>query len=333
MFKLKPKLSNPDQRRPLRDDFPPVVNLALWCESSRWKLGAGLNERIGQEIEKSLGSVSAATRITVAYPHKAPGWIFAHDNGLRPHVAGITNKLEQAFPEISFEIADGLCEKHQLNRSAARNQNVIKTAMKQQPFYYVPKLQGSPISLLAEDRQEKELFILVDDVFCQGTTAANMISFIEHNGGHVLTAAAVEGVMGHTYHAVNPCSYLPQQEIKMRGSMDNSRYDRDFKNGQALRGTFKNAAYNKGCLPVLAEAFYQAAQKEGVYADMSHEQHLEVIDQSLRAHGRSLSTMTNGECYHMANFFGGSRSMEPVYVSYKSLVRAMKPAFLSYGLN
>lgn len=112
-------------------------------------------------------------------------------------------------------------------------------------------------------------FVLVDDIIDQGTTLANLASWLTANDRVVLAAFSPVVIPGS--------SSLPQQ-----------------KSARSLSATFKRAAFNNGRVPDIAEALAGSAQREGL--DISEETCLNLLENGLRRQDLALDLLTNGEC-------------------------------------
>lgn len=110
-----------------------------------------------------------------------------------------------------------------------------------------------------------------------------MISFIEHNGGHVL--AALAGPLQLRF---------PLYTLQLRQQPEWGVC----KGGCA--GRFANTAYEEGVIPYLGHVFEQACRnkKDGLPA----EARLDLAERALNTRGYSLANLTLGECHGIKHY-------------------------------
>lgn len=214
---------------------------------------------------KALGYDRAAEGhdIIIAYPHKHPDR--QHKNEGLYFALAAQESLKKQWPETRLIMAHALYETVHLGRSEDRSS--IHALSGQQRFAIDAGLQEDPLPFLHEapTAARPALFIIVDDIIEQGTTIANMASFITHNGGTVVAAL--------TYNqadALRQLSPLPQFFSVL------------------------DKPYDQGFAPTLATWFADAARRDKTnYTPMET---VALMEAALQPHGRSLLTLTQGEC-------------------------------------
>jgi hypothetical protein len=180
---VRRQLTNPDIRIALRPDFPPVAPLGY-----TYHLRAVLERELARHGE----TLSSAGQIVVAYPHKDPDLFPEHNNPAHHVSTQLVKKLQDVTTGCGVEIvrAEGLCETVHLDRSA-HNHDILHALTKRQVMAFNARTQRAPLTFAESACQENgrpHFFVLVDWMVDQGTTMANLASYIEHNGGRVLLA-------------------------------------------------------------------------------------------------------------------------------------------------
>lgn len=274
-----PALTNPPRRAEIRPDFPQTIN-------------AHDRERIlsviGAELEKHGSSFDEVGHITIAYPHKHPEKFPNYRDQAKDTLEEFKETLEK-MPDaarVDWLTADGLVETVSLGRS--ENQTSLHALMLHQHYEVHAESQTTPLPFFARaDKKEKEFFVIVDWVVAQGTTVANMMSYIEHNGGTVL--AVVEG-QGNRAIAQVPFS-------------DGDNYD------SRLSAQFNDRSRNTAHLKMLGYALARAATKEGY--DLDADACLTLLEEGLNKHGNSLFALTDFECNQIIEDIEGPYMKEP----------------------
>lgn len=259
-------LTNPDMRLPLRADMPPVISF----------LQTGLFlQMLERELAKCGDTLASAGTITVAYPQKDPRLFPGHRNKGRSSgsafIATMRDALAARGVSVDWQRADAICETRHLDRSG--NQSSLHALTSRQSFGLCAEAQKTPLDFLemsAVDGGARPYVVVVDWCMEQGTTLAELISYIEHNGGHVLLAT-VEGSDGSQ-------SLVPLP-ARAGGTV-------------ALAPEFAAAA-TAGLLPKIGRALSRAAQREGIV--LTTHAALTQVEARLNASGRSLKTLTSGE--------------------------------------
>lgn len=259
------RLENPPVRRELRVDFPDtLVNDDV----------EEILTVLDRELKKHGASLDTVGHITLAYPHKHPEIFPMYWDPAKLPAHGLASLLQTRAPRVQWILANGICETIRLDRS--ENQTSVHALMSHQLYEVHKPSQKLSLPFLDPDNKGNEFFMVVDCDLEQGTTLANFISYLEHNGGKVLAAS--------TKYIGMP---LVQKEFNLRPVKT------------SLSEKFSDDARNTKCLPVLAWSFSESAKKHG--RDWSPEECLEMFEQRLKAHGNSLFSMTNNECLRLMN--------------------------------
>lgn len=263
---------NPADRREIRPDFPYSQKIGH-CNN--------LLDTLNAELEKGGVSLRDAGTITIAYPHKDPvlfpGYVDSFDGG---KVKLFAKNMKKSFPKIKWKVADSLVETVALKRTT--NQYIVHTLTGKQIYTLAGK--HNPFSCRSGDCRNP-YFIVVDHFIEQGTTIANLMSFIEHNGGRVLLAAS--------YRSGIP---IAQDERARTLHLQQS----------GISGDFADPARNTSRLGRLASVFFNSAQISGsLYA--TPQECLADFDAALRRHGNSVFALTDGECMRLINSINGQR--------------------------
>lgn len=277
--------SNPARRRPIRGDFPEAIASAAYSDEEILAV-------IDAELKKHGTTLRGVARINIAYPHKHPVRRPDHDNKATDDTVSFTERLGRAAPEIRWAMADALYEERHLARSL--DQSSLHALTARQKFDVDQSLQAEPLAFKSPGGK-KEFFILYDHGIDQGTTLANLMNYIEHNGGAVLAA-------GSPYFR----AHLAQKP---------SLY--------SAKAAFNNAAYYQGRIPDLALAFSRSTrepiirsdlvnQKTGGLlhaikgrAELTPQECADAFEAALSRHGNSLFALTDGECTRLINTVSG----------------------------
>ena len=260
-------LTNPPTRREIRPDFPQTIHL----------LDA---QKIFEVLEDELGkygtSLNEVGHITVAYPHKHPE-LFPNHNDKAAQPLWFFERIVRRDPVLSsidWLTADGLVETIHLSRTKEENQTSLYALTVHQRYDLHMPSQTTPLPFLEQKREGKEFFVIVDDGVEQGTTVANLMSYIEHNEGTVL-AVAIAGFRGGT--AENDIAQkrqkLPQVDISPR---------------------FNSTARNTGRMEELANTLSSQAAQERL--DIKPDKCIALLEKGLNKNGISVYAMTDGEC-------------------------------------
>ena len=261
-------LSNPSRRMEIRADFPDVIHFNSSVRRIRHLLD--------QELRKQGTTLDCMERITLAYPHKHPELYPGHVNLAKMRVEEFRVLARSAAPHVQWIVADGLCETVHLKRS--EDQTSLHALTKRQIYDIHRPSQETPCPFFEPLHTAKEFFMIVDNGIEQGTTIANLMSYITYNGGCVLGAAAVRS------------RALVQQEHRP-------------KNAVSLSAQFNDPARNAKKLPRLAQAFSRSAKDNR--RDWSPAACLDMFEQHLNMHGNSVFALTDGECERLIETMHG----------------------------
>lgn len=209
------------------------------------------------------------SHINIAWPQKHPRT--GHINKATTYAENLRLALYNSFRKKDVILAHAIYETIKLDRS--EDSSAISTLNKKQVYAVDPQLQEQdvPLPFLTPEGAKGQAFILTDWIVSQGTTLANLASFIMHNGGHIIAVAPPFG--GNT---------LLQEELYVSEDVPDVE--------------------KTGALPALARAFARAARYE---SDYTPAECIAVFEEALKPKGLSLSTLTFGECMVLENTMGG----------------------------
>lgn len=181
----------------LRPDYAATTAFrALDNPPARLPLPATLTETIGfndpdillEKLKKPLRAhgvrLDDLERLNIAYPHKHPS-----EEGNDKAVGEarmLRGALKKACPGVAFPLAAAIHETVHLGRS--EDQSVLHALTGKQIYAVDPSLQSEPLPFIERDHNRPECFVIVDWTMSQGTTIANLASYLTHNGGHVVAA-------------------------------------------------------------------------------------------------------------------------------------------------
>lgn len=260
-------LSNPETRAEIPADFPETIS----PYSAEEALGL-----IKAQLEKRGTTLEKVKRINIAYPHKHKGIYPNHANSATQRAIAFQQKMQKIAPGIEWVLADALSERVHLDRSGDQSSFHALTG-KQVYDVYMPA-QKQPFPFADKNRTEKEYFVIVDNTIEQGTTIANLMSYIVHNNADVLMVQADR-------HA---------PLVQKRGTFDENNVVDVYSSGPVtLSPVFNSAARNNGRVPQLAVAFSKSAKEAGI--DWSPQQSIEKFEAALQRHGNSVFALTEGE--------------------------------------
>lgn len=259
-------LTNPFMRVEISASFPPVIdtdNVFLLLKMIERELG-----------DKHGTTLSDAGRINIVYPRKHPLKFPKHDNTAEFEAMKVWHMLQRAKPEVEWVFGNALNELHKLGRTANQTSIHALTAKQEYVVYDDAPQQGAPLRLGQPDNGKKEFFIMIDSGFEQGTTMANLLSYIEANGGAVLGAAV---------------SDQKQNTLQQKNT---SVFDNNAERA-GLRAEFNDASRNTGRIAEMALAFAASARQDGL--DITPQQAVDMFEQRLNKLGNSVFAMTDGE--------------------------------------
>lgn len=272
-------LTNPDIRVQLRADMPPVLSL-----DDRQTLMQVLR----QELAKQGETLRSVREINIVCPQKDPDLFPGHRNA----AVEVGDKLAAAFQKQSRRLkitrADAICETVHLDRSG--NQSLIHSLTARQVFGVNARRQKEkPIAFLDPARQDRPHYFIIADWFvAQGTTVANLASFLQHNGGHVLAI-----VSDHSSADIIP----HDKYLTYHGKPENDDW---------LRAEFATSSAGRA-LGAVGFALAMSAHKAGI--KVTANQALENVEGVLNRHGHSLKALTHNEATRLfRDLQGGSIS-------------------------
>jgi hypothetical protein len=240
------KLDNPPARLPLARHLTHTVS-----HSEPQRL-VGILRRALRACGDSLEKID---HIAIAFPHKHPRERL-HVNAANGHALRLKDEMELAGRGTKFPLATSLFETVRLGRS--EDQSVLHALTGKQIYDVDPALQEQPLPFITANRPARSYFIIVDWIAAQATTAANLASFITHNGGTVLAVATG-----------NPDRRLAQSDDV---EMGNEHLPMNLR---------------AGMIPALAHAFNRATG-----CKIPPGTCVETVEAALQPHGRSLRTLT-----------------------------------------
>ncbi|MDI1226996.1 MAG: hypothetical protein PSY14_04850 [bacterium] len=270
-------LTNPATRVEIPALFPPVIDT-----DNQFTLL--------QMIEKELGdkhgtTLSEAGRINIVYPRKHPLKFPGHDNTAEFEAMKVWHMLQRAKPEVEWVFANALNELHKLGRTGNQTSVHALTAKQEYVVYDNATQQGASFRFGQPGNDKKEFFIMIDSGFEQGTTMANLLNFIEANGGAVLGAA------------------VSDQKSNTLQQKNTSIFDNNAERA-GLRAEFNDVARNTGRVAEMALAFSASALRDG--KDISPQQAIDMFEEKLNKVGNSVFAMTDGEASRMIQTVKGS---------------------------
>lgn len=283
-------MSKDPHRVELRHDFP--FTLSFWKP----------DETVGR-LRKLMHAEGITdwdgARINIAYPHKNPDVFPGHFDGARQSAVEMRKVGREHAPGIEWRIAEEIVENRTLGRS--EDQSSIHALTVRQKFQLrTPNVDTSPTPFRFKNPNtgKPELFVIVDDCIEQGTTMANLLSYIEKNGGKVVAAVAA-GSMD-----------LPQRRITANGHLH-------FDNKGSK---FFDAGRNSGRLPQLAHSFSKAAKRDGL--KITPQKCIDIFEGRLNLFGNTVFAMTDGECERLVETMnrGGHYGKQ---MSFKDLIKKL----------
>lgn len=259
-------LSNPFTRVEISASFPPVIDT-----DNAFLLLKMIERELGDKHGKTL---SEAGRINIVYPRKHPLKFPKHDNTAEFEAMKVWHMLQRAKPEVEWVFGNALNELHKLGRTGNQTSIHALTAKQEYVVYDNAPQHGAPLRFGQPENDKKEFFIMVDSGFEQGTTMANLLSFIEANGGSVLGAA------------------VSDQKLNTLQQKNTSIFD-DNAVRAALRAEFNDASRNTGRIAEMALAFSASARQGGL--EITPQQAIDMFEARLNKLGNSVFAMTDGE--------------------------------------
>jgi hypothetical protein len=268
-FPLNPVVGNPQTRAEIPGDFPPAL--------SPYDPAAGF-ELIRQALAREGVTPEEAGTIHLAYPHKHSGLHPHHENKAESSVMAFRDRMQSVAPQVHWSVAGALCERLHLGRSENQTSLYALTAKQVYDVYAPAQKEASPFD---PARKKPEFFIIVDTVIEQGTTVANMMSFIRHNGGKVLMIAG-----------------------DRRAAIAQKAEQYANQNFPQLSAPFNDAARNTARLPQMAKAFAGSAERAGF--SWSPDECMHRFEDALQSCGNSVFALTDGECKKIIGTVNGA---------------------------
>ncbi len=259
-------LTNPAARVEIPADFPRLLLL-----TDRDRILKALDRELRDKHKTTLNKVG---RINIVYPHKHPLKFPRHQNNADKYARDAWYALEGGARQVEWVLGSSLVELVRLDRSEIRT-SVHALSGKQEYALYDAAQENPSLQFGKPGNDKKEYFLIVDSGFDQGTTLANLMSFITANGGTVLAAAVP-----------NPDAGQLQQQ---KAFTDNEGLLLE----TSLRPEFLDASRNTGRLPQMAKAFADSASKSG--KDWTPQQALDMFEEKLNKLGNSVFALTDGE--------------------------------------
>jgi len=263
-------LSNPAKRAEIPADFPETI--------SPYSAEEAL-QLIEAQLAKRGTSLEEVKRINIAYPHKHKGLFPNHHNSAEERAQSFQRRMQKIAPGVEWVLAQALSERKHLDRSGDQSSFHALTG-KQEYDVYLPA-QVQPFPFADKARTQKEYFVIVDNTIEQGTTIANLMSYINHNNAEVLMVQADQ----HKPFA------------QRRNANDNEALAHYAAGTVDLGPVFNDRARNNGRVPQLAVAFSKSAKEAGL--DWTPRESIEKFEAALQHHGNSVFALTEGEAAHL----------------------------------
>lgn len=285
------RLTNPDFRLQLRPDFPNVISMSE----------KPLLDTIEAELAKRGETLHSVGEINLVCPQKDPDIYQGHRNPALGVFRLAVRKLRAELKsrgvnpaKIKITPQNAICELVHLDRSSGRG--VLHSLTRRQVYNVnAARAKRQPTSFLMH-QDKPHYFVVVDWHVSQGTTVANLSSYIAHNGGHVLAVASL-------FYSRN---LLPDQnKLKLNEIPEDKSW---------LAREFAQSASGADATASIGYMLARSAIRDGIKG-MGVNRALANVERALNRHGQSLKAMTHSEAYSLLD---GLRSG---YISYKSLMR------------
>ena len=269
--------SHPDIRLPVPEDLPAIMPYAMdGSDHENEPIEADHLEKFIAAIEHRADSLGIDLNakdgikpiIYVTYPRRPNAKGFEHvkeDRGVDvtpPYQ--IIEFLNHTYPHIEWIDAYQIIDVKPLDRS--KEQSAEHALLNRKEFQVIKETSTPEIPLPLST--PNQAFLVMDYYHEQGTTLAELISFIQHNGGHVLAVNSRSRYKDRTH--LQPAAHL-------------SVMHKAFK---AIKGKCENQADYKNAMTVPVNDFFNA------------------LDLQLQEHGISLASLTNGEWIRLATSLG-----------------------------
>ena len=286
------RLTNPDFRLQLRADFPDVISMSE----------KPLLDTIESELAKCGETLESVGEINLICPQKDPDIYRGHRNPAMAVFRLAMRKLRAEAKargvnpaKLKITPQNAVCELVHLDRSSGRG--VLHSLTRRQVYNVnATRAAQQPNAFLAGQPSAKpHYFVIVDWHVSQGTTVANLSSYITHNGGHVLAVASL-------FYGRN---LLPEaRKLQLSEIPEDKSW---------LATEFAQSSSGADAMASIGYLLAKSALRDGVKG-MTVNKALKNVERGLNRHGQSLKALTHSEAYSL---FDGLRSG---YISYKSLM-------------
>jgi hypothetical protein len=260
-------LASPPCRLEIPTNFHPAIDLSL-------TEGVKLAGILDDELKKRGTSLRKVGRIHIAYPHRYAGCPNAPQGHRLSHdiAEAFKNKMKSSQVTcVDWVIADSLCDTRYLNRK--EDQSSVHALAHRQA--YALHLEAQRKTSGAFGGVKGEYYVIADHTIEQGTTIAEMMSSLRHNGAEVLLAASN-----------GPGVFLAQRN-------GYAPYPWEGLSHVDLPAAFNTVARNTARLPLVAAALAATGGPAPVQAIVA-------LDTALRPLGNSVFSLTDGECLRLA---------------------------------
>ncbi len=289
---------NPAFRVPFPDDFPPLfLTTADACT---------LKKTVTESLNRCGMDPRRVRKIGVAYPHKHPSDM-SHSNSAYAVARDFTQKMNTAYGRELFVPAHAIYDTRKLWRAFEQSSHHALTAG--QIYEVDASVQHPPLPFLHKVDPRSRCFVIVDSFVEQGTTLANLYSFLTANGGVVLAAGA-DDVHGRSSR------FLAQQNTPARdygrgaGMMDMNDVLKDLPDN-----------LQTGRIPELAQAFVASAR---LYKkDWTPRECAEKFAAAIAPYGLTLHSLTDGECTRLVDAVMGGHHTK---ASFPALLEKLRTA-------
>lgn len=290
------QLTNPDFRLQLRPDFPAVISMV---EQPLLPLIEAELAKCGQRLE-DIGEIN------LVCPQKDPDFYVGHRNPALGVFRVAMRKLRaevkaRGIAESKFKIVpqNAICELVHLDRSSGRG--VLHSLTRRQVYNVNAKraLREPTAFLSAQQADKPHYFMIVDWHVSQGTTVANLASYLRHNGAHVLGVASL-------FYSRN---LLPDQR---KLTLSDVPEDKSW-----LADEFARSSSGANAMASIGYLLAVSAARDGI-KKITVNKALANVERALNRHGQSLKALTHSEAYSL---FDGLQSG---YLSYAAFMRIGK---------
>ena len=274
---------NSPYREEIRVDFPPILELRGSVDL--------LREDISSILENN--NLANDTHISIVYPQKDLEVFrdLRHRSDL--YVDQVFQALRAANNFVNWKFRSDVFEDRALERS--EDQSVVYALTCKQQY----SIKGYEFR---DTIFQGENIIVADHSIDSGTTIANIVSFIEQNGGNVLAAAALsfstmkDVCVDSNFIELYSETYKSAAE---RGNISQSAtvpYEDQFmrQEPEDIPAIFLQESRNNKRLVHLANAFSLASKREGI--NKSSGECIVAFEKAINRHGNSVFALTNNEC-------------------------------------